>query len=218
MFVLIPTCLVLAGLFIYVQRKGYPVPALILKGLASLCFVVLGFLCSPGTLSARLILSGLCLGCAADVLLGLRSVFVQQKQMFFLAGGVVFFGGHLLYLAAVWPMLKYKALCVMISVLLTYILLRWLFDRIEAPKALKRFGAVYFGVFMLLNCAAVCNAITAPSAFSILLASGTLLFLCSDVILNLYSFGSGLGFGFRVLYSALYYIGQILIALSLLFL
>ena len=46
MYFLIPICLCLAGLFLWQESKKNYVPAVILKGLASLCFVILGGLLS----------------------------------------------------------------------------------------------------------------------------------------------------------------------------
>lgn len=214
MYALIPCCFLLAGGFLLCQRRNRPRLALLLKGLASLCFVALGFLCG----GFGLITAGLLLGCAADVLLGLRKLFPSRRTLFFLAGGVVFLCGHVLYLAAVRPRVQSPVLCVLLALLAGAALINWLFARIEAGKALKRFGCVYFGVFALLNTAAILNAITDPGGFTALFAGGTLLFISSDVILNLYSFGhERLGYPWRVAYSLLYYAGQLLIALSLRF-
>ena len=69
MIILILLCLVLAALFLWQESKEKYVPAVILKGMASLCFVILGILGSPGTHTAKLIVAGLILGCAADVML-----------------------------------------------------------------------------------------------------------------------------------------------------
>ena len=44
MYLLIPLCLCLAAVFLWQESKKNSVPAVILKGLASLCFVLLGFL------------------------------------------------------------------------------------------------------------------------------------------------------------------------------
>lgn len=216
MYLLIPCCLLLAGLYIRLQQKKRFVPALLLKSLASLCFVALGFLCAAG--AGRLVLAGLVLGCVADVLLGLRTVFEKGRQKLFLLGGVVFLGGHVLYLAAVWPSVRSRSLCVLLSVLATFCLLRLLLPQLRAGRALKCFGGVYFSVFVLLNTAAVCRAAAEPGAFSLLFAAGVFLFLCSDILLNLYSFGPRRRFGTRVLYCVLYYLGQLAIALSLRFL
>lgn len=103
---LIPACLIVAGIFIWQEKKENYVAADILKGIASLCFVLLGILCSPGTHPAKLIVAGLVLGCIADVLLNLRFVLKEKGQMVFLIGILVFLAGHIAYLAAVFPMAK----------------------------------------------------------------------------------------------------------------
>ena len=192
--------------------------AVALKGLASICFVLLGVCCSPGTHIARLIVTGLILGCIADVLLNLRMVFKEQGQKIFLFGILVFLSGHILYLAAVFPLAKHPVLCVVIGILLTALLMIWIFQRITAKKAFKIFGVIYIGAIVLLNCVAVSNLITSPSAFTAVFAAGSLLFLVSDIVLILNTFGPESRFRLRITNISLYYIGQILIALSLLFL
>ena len=68
---------------------------------------------------------------------------------------------------------------------------------------------------MLLNCVAVGNLIAAPSAFTALFAAGSLLFLISDIVLILNTFGKETRQSLRVTNISLYYVGQLLIALSL---
>lgn len=215
MIALIPGCLMFAILFLREQRRQHKRLAVVLKGLASLCFVALGLLSGARSQTARLIQAGLCLGCAADVILGLRNVFSNRRKVFFLAGGVVFLCGHILYLTSVWPLLERPVLCVITGLLAAWLLLRWLFRRLEIGRSLKAFGCVYFGFFLILESAAISNAFTAPGAVTACFALGTLLFLLSDIILNLYSFGTKRQYPCRVAYCLLYYIGQLLIALSL---
>ena len=76
---------------------------------------------------------------------------------------------------------------------------------------------VYVGAVVLLNCVAAANLIAAPSAFSALFAAGALFFLASDVVLILNTFGSETKRSLRVTNIMLYYVGQLLIALSLLY-
>ena len=211
-------CLVLAALFLYQEGKENYVPAVILKGLASLCFVVLGLICSPGTHTARLVVIGLVLGCIADVLLNLRMVFKEKGQLIFLVGILVFLSGHILYLAAVLPMSPNWILCFSVAAVLTTLLMIWLFKQITAKPAFKIFGVFYIGAIMLLNCVAVGNLIAAPSAFTGLFAAGAVFFLVSDVVLILNTFGPETKRSLRVTNISLYYIGQLLIALSLRFL
>ena len=81
--------------------------------------------------------------------------------------------------------------------------------------AFKIFGVVYIGAIMAMNCVACANLIQAPSAFSAVYMAGALLFLISDIVLILNTFGSKTRFSMRITNLSLYYIGQILIALSL---
>ena len=109
LYCLIPLCLCLAAVFLWQESKKNFVPAVILKGLASACFVILGFQLSDGSPAASMITAGLLLGCIADILLNLRLVFPKKGQLIFLVGIVVFLSGHILYLIAIlrgaarWP-------------------------------------------------------------------------------------------------------------------
>ena len=210
-------CLCLAALFMWTEKKENYMGAVILKGLASLCFVLVGVMAGNGGQLAKLIVTGLLLGCIADVLLNLRWVFPKKGQLIFLVGILVFLGGHVVYLAAVLPMADNWAVCVVVGVVLTALLMKWIFSKITAKKAFKIFGVFYLGAIMLLNCVAVSNLMTAPSAFTGLFAAGALLFLISDIVLILNTFGQKSKFSLRVTNLSLYYIGQLLIAWSMLY-
>lgn len=217
-YLLVPLCLCLAAVFLLQESKKRYVPAVVLKGLASACFVILGFLLSGGSPAAKLITAGLLLGCIADVLLNLRMVFPKKGQLIFLVGIVVFLSGHILYLIAILKGAAPWWICVIIGVILTALLMKWIFARITAKKAFKIFGIVYIGAIMLLNCLAIGNLIVSPSAFTAVFAAGAVLFLLSDIVLILNTFGKETQQGLRVMNISLYYVGQLLIALSLLYL
>ena len=217
-YLLIPLCLCLAAVFLLQESKKRFVPAVVLKGLASVCFVILGFLLSGGSPAAKLITAGLLLGCIADVLLNLRMVFPKKGQLIFLVGIVVFLSGHILYLIAILKGAAPWWICVIIGVILTALLMKWIFARITAKKAFKIFGIVYIGAIMLLNCLAIGNLIVSPSAFTAVFAAGAVLFLLSDIVLILNTFGKETRQSLRVMNISLYYLGQLLIALSLLYL
>ena len=218
MLLLIPLCLALAAVFLLRESREKFVSAVVFKGLASLCFVLLGLLCSDGSHVARMIVAGLILGCIADVLLNLRWVFREKGQLIFLVGILVFLGGHVLYLAAILPLCESRLVCCAAGVLLTALLMVWIFKRITAKKVFKIFGVVYIGAIMLLNCVAVGNLLASPSVFTGLFAVGALLFLVSDVVLILNTFGAESRQSLRITNIGLYYVGQLLIALSLRFL
>ena len=214
-YLLIALCSALAGIFLQKESRQQYVAAVILKGLASLCFVAIGLICSPGTHVANMIVAGLIIGCIADVMLNLRMVFKEKGQLIFLVGILVFLTGHILYLAAILPLCSYKAACIIIGIILTAILMVWIFKRVTAKPAFKIFGVVYIGAIMLLNCVAISNVIAAPSPFNIMFAVGAVFFLISDIVLILNTFGSEFRQSLRNTNISLYYIGQILIALSL---
>ena len=211
-------CLILACLFIIEENKEKYVAAVVLKGLASLCFVIVGAMAGDGSHLAKLVLTGLILGCIADVLLNLRWVIKEKGKLIFLVGILVFLSGHIVYLAAILPMSESWVLCFGIGIILTAGLMKWIFTKITAEKAFKIFGVFYIGAIVLMNCVAISNLITVPSAFTALFAAGAVLFLISDIVLILNTFGPESKFSLRITNLSLYYLGQLLIALSLLYL
>ena len=213
---LILVCIGLVLVFLYTEKNKQYISATILKGLASVCFVLLGLLCSPGTGTARMIVYGLITGAVADVLLNLRWVFPAKGQRIFLVGIVVFLVGHILYLAAVLPLSDRPVIGLGVSLVLTVLLLKWIFRQITAKPAFKIFGVIYIGAITLLNSVAFDNLLVNPSAFNGIFAVGALLFLVSDVVLILNTFGSEFKQSLRITNISLYYMGQLLIALSLL--
>ena len=215
LFVLLVLCAVLARIFLIEEAKEEYVKAVILKGLASLCFVIIGFTCDPGGHVPNLIVAGLVIGCVADVMLNLRMVFKEKGQLIFLVGILVFLTGHIMYLAAVLPLCPYKPACIISGLMLTALLMVWIFKRITAKPAFKIFGVVYIGAIMLLNCVAIGNAIAEQSPFNIVFAIGAVLFLVSDIVLILNTFGSEFRQSLRNTNISLYYAGQLLIAFSL---
>ena len=215
LFVLLVLCAVLARIFLIEEAKEEYVKAVILKGLASLCFVIIGFMCNPGNHVSNLIVAGLVIGCVADVMLNLRMVFKEKGQLIFLVGILVFLIGHIMYLAAVLPLCSYKPACIISGLVLTALLMVWIFQRITAKPAFKIFGVVYIGAIMLLNCVAIGNVIAAQSPFNLVFAIGAVLFLVSDIVLILNTFGSEFRQSLRNTNISLYYAGQLLIAFSL---
>ena len=155
-------CLCLAALFIWQEKKEKYVPAVVLKGLASLCFVIVGLMAGGADQMAKMIVIGLILGCIADVLLNLRWVFAEKGQLVFLVGILVFLGGHVVYLAAVLRLSTNRLIPIAVGIVLTAILMKWIFTRITAKKAFKVFGIFYIGAIVILNCVAIGNLITAP--------------------------------------------------------
>lgn len=215
MYILIPACLCIAALFVYQECQGRFGLSVILKGIASLCFVLLGFLASRHGLGSKAILTGLFLGAIADVLLNLRFVYPETGKKTFMAGILVFLCGHIAYLAAILPMNPQPWTALFSGCLLTLVLMKWILPKITAERTLKIFGVVYIGAIAILTSAAVVNLTASFSAFHLLFTAGAVLFLVSDIVLILNTFGPQYRFSMRITNLSLYYFGQILIALSL---
>lgn len=214
----VPICLVIMGVFIYYEHKEKYVAAVILKGLASLCFVAFGILCSIQALNmefSKMVKYGLILGLIADVLLNLRFVFKAKGKIVFLVGILVFLAGHVMYLCALVPGYNYALITVGLGVVASILILKWIFSQIEAEKAFKIFGVFYIGVIVVMNAFAIRNFILDSQMSNLIFLFGAISFLFSDIVLILNTFGKESKFSLRVINLTLYYVGQLLIAYSL---
>ncbi len=216
-FILIVLCAIFVGVFLYIETRKKYVSALIFKGLASVCFVLLGLLCSGGGEVARILVYGLILGCVADVLLNIRFVLKKKELLIYLLGIAVFLAGHIVYLIAILTISSNWPVCFVIGMILTVFLIIWMYKRITTSIKIKIAGAIYLEAIMLLNAVAIGNVIASRGSFTFVFALGTFLFLISDVLLILNTFGSNPKRSIRIIHILLYYAGQVLIALSLKF-
>lgn len=212
-------CLAVMAVYIYVEGLEKWTAAVILKGCASLLFVLLGFECSKvfaNTQFCKMVRIGLVLGLIADILLNLRFVFKAKGKIVFLVGILVFLAGHVLYLCALVPTVNNVLIPIIAGVILSALLLKWIFTKIEAEKAFKIFGVFYIGVIVIMNCFAFANlAQDITNTRYIVFTIGAVLFLASDIVLILNTFGKESKRSLRITNLVLYYLGQILIAFSM---
>ena len=206
--------------FIYIEHKEEYVGAVIFKGLASLMFIILGF----GGLAVvvdrsfgKLVVAGLILGGIGDVLLNLRFVFKDIGQKIFLVGILAFLAGHIVYLVALIPLSSSLLWGIIAGVIAAVGILVWIFKNITANKVFKIFGIFYIGAVVLMTAVAIGNVITYPTkATCWIYALGAILFTASDIVLIFNTFGGEEPkFSMRIANLSLYYVGQLLIALSL---
>lgn len=221
MIILILLGCALQALFIKVEHEERYVLADILKGSASLFFVLLGLLCfkeNPSSLS-RLLLIGLFFGMIGDILLNLRYVFPKNGQKIFLLGILAFLIGHILYLIALLQKADHTKVWyfVIIGAVLAALLLIYIFKTMEVKTAFKIFGIFYLGAVFIMTAVALGIAVSTPSKGAWIYAIGAVLFTASDVVLIFNTFSGVTKFSLRITNLTLYYIGQLLIALSLLY-
>ncbi|MBO7353434.1 MAG: lysoplasmalogenase [Lachnospiraceae bacterium] len=210
----------LQALFIDREHKKEYTAALILKSCASACFVILGFITARKAADAgfaRFVVLGLCLGMGGDILLNLRFLSEKKGNLIFLIGILVFLSGHVMYLAALIPMCKNIVPGLVLGAVFTAVILLWIFSQITAKPAFKIFGVFYIGAIVIMTTIAIMNLIAGFSVMKLIFAVGAVLFLLSDIILIINNFGGKNSKQLRTMNLALYYIGQLCIAICLLF-
>ncbi len=208
----------LQGLFIFTEHREKYLLADILKGSASLIFVLIGLKAYQTVNFAfnRQLLIGLVFGLIGDVLLNLRYVFPKQGQKIFLIGIVAFLIGHIMYLLALIPQARHILwYCAIPGAVAAACLLAYIFKTMEVKKAFKIFGIFYLGAVFIMTAIAIGIAIFTPSRRAIIYAVGAILFTASDVILIFNTFSGVTRFSMRIMNLTLYYLGQILIAVSM---
>ncbi|MDO4501319.1 MAG: lysoplasmalogenase [Erysipelotrichaceae bacterium] len=214
------TGIILQAAFIMVEHKEKYVLADILKGLASLMFVIIGLIgykqFTTDSFGLKIVI-GLLFGLIGDILLNLRFVFEKIGQKIFLVGILAFLIGHILYLLALIPIAVNLLLCVAIGALLAGLLLAYIFKTMEVKKAFKIFGVFYLGAVIIMTVIAIGIALSTGIRHDVIYAIGAILFTASDIVLIFNTFSGTTKFSLRITNLSLYYIGQLLIAFSLFF-
>lgn len=208
--------MILQGLFILQEKNKKYVAADILKGLASLMFVLIGVIgysaIKPSDFGCKL-LAGLIFGMIGDIVMNLRFVLPGDAgQKAFLGGILAFLIGHVLYLLALIPISIHLVPSIIIGVILAAGLLTYIFKTMEVKTAFKIFGIVYLGAIIIMTVMAIDIAIFNSAPQNIVYAIGAVLFTASDIVLIFNTFSGKTVFSKRVLNLSLYYVGQLLIA------
>jgi len=221
---LIILCFALMSVFIYFEFKKKYGLAVLFKGLASAVFILFGYLSIKITTDTTLfvfnnrILIGLILGGIADICLNLRFVFKKNGSIVFLIGILFFMAGHVLYVLAQCLFLDQVWWLILIAVALTAITLFIIFKFIDAKTAFKAFGVLYIGAIMIMTVLSIAVLINRFDVHNILFVVGAISFLASDIVLIVNTFGNLNKKSLRITNLSLYYLGQLLIGLSLQFL
>ena len=132
-FVLSIIGVMLQALFITVEHKEKYVPAVVLKGCASLMFVIIGIIAYRSNPSSfgKMVLLGLIFGALGDVLLNLRFLSEKYGQKIFLAGIAVFFTGHIMYLISLIPLSDSLVISLVCGAVCAALLLAYIFHKMK---------------------------------------------------------------------------------------
>ena len=214
-------CAVTAHFFLRAGWREDYRRALLLKGTASLCFVLLGAvnrrLC-PDDLFGLIIQMGLCLGFLGDELLAMRYIKPERHDFFFSWGAAAFAAGHLMYLDALFQ--HGSSLSLALPVFVLGVGASWLYQRLKKTNAGKlRFPSMlYIAMVVFMASVACAAAVRGFSVGLLLFAAGGICFAVSDNLLCAYCFGTAHSRAVDRVIHITYYAAQLLIAWSLRFL
>ena len=221
-------CMIITVAFCVLRATKATFYSLTLKILASLCFIfsailalsIGGFESVPGIL----ILVGLICGLAGDIILDLKVMYPAKNDVLFLTGTASFAVGHVFYFVALLLVnLSASTISLAWAIPVSLVLAVGLAIAIQlvSKKMNMEFGKVRWAVvgysivlaFMLFY--SICVAILVPMVW--IFAAGMLVFLLSDLILSMQYFGGKTQKSFVYYNHILYYLGQIMFALFILF-
>lgn len=126
--------------------------------------------------------------------------------------------GHIIYLIAVIPSAKNIVIDCAIGAIIAAALLAYIFKTMKVKIAFKIFGIFYLGAIIIMTTMAIDAAIAAPVLKNLLFAFGAVLFTASDIVLIFNTFSGNETFPRRITNLSLYYVAQICIAITTMFL
>ena len=208
-------------MFIYTEKKEEMKKALLLKMLAASLFVIAGFIgfqeCTDKRFAFFIVL-GLIFGWFGDFFMNYRFLSPKQKPVF-LIGAMSFFINHIFYIVSLTPFMigtLVKAILVTGVALVT--VTHWIVKQAEAGLGLKIFGHVYLSTLTFITAETFVMFLMDPHNMGILvMCIGAALFTVSDYILILNAFSNKKKAWMRPANLIAYYLGQIMIACSLMY-
>lgn len=210
--VLIIIGIILQGLFIYNDNKYHNGLSIVLKTLASLCFVILSFrLCKK----IILVNYALILDCLGDFILILRNISPKKyKDLIFVSGTISFFIGHILlsvYLCKLNPNAIKFGIVINLILFLGFAL--YYLKTLTAPIGMKILGGTYLFMIMFTSGLSISNYIDIQSSSNLLFMIASIIFITSDLILMAHKFNPNSKNYLQPTYRVLYYVSQIMLAL-----
>ena len=218
-FILVALCATLVGLFLKAFYDKAFIKALVLKGLASICFVALGAIsCFSGQLSPTrlLIFIGLCFGIVGDEVIALCQVDPSRDTLWFIGGGSFFLVGHVFYVISLFSLGNPSWIALAISYVAMICLglaynkrRKFLCGEMKIPLGLYLAAVTFVGA-LAIGC--FVGRLTLGTA---LFAIGGVLFTLSDNTLFAYKLGEEPRFSQNIILHVTYYVAQILFAWSI---
>ena len=216
-------CILCAAVFIIRRSFKKDVISLLLKTLSSICFVILGFCASlwAGNFERTgIIIIGLVFGMLGDIFLDLKYIDLPNTAAYTAAGFASFIFGHMFFITFITnhnPEFAAGKTAALIAGIAGGILIY------TTPKLMKlnygRFrliSAFYAAVLIFITVYSGIKAINNTTYFTLMFFTGLVCFLLSDLVLCEIYFGENKDTPLMsALNHSLYYIAQIMIAVSI---
>ena len=214
-------CLFFGVKFTRVTEENDNVKAVLFKGLTTVCCIVIAAIAVFHTTNkhfAVLVMFGVFFGFLGDELLALRFVFTEKFNLCFLSGALSFLVGHVFYVIALYGIAP-KAWIAAIPLLIISMLLELQNSKKHNLNMGKLFIplAGYCAFVCFMGCSAVGSAIFNFSLGTFLFGIAGVSFIISDSILSVQCFSGNPTNGKNRALHITYWLAQLLISLSPLF-
>lgn len=215
-------------LFCWFRSEKASISSLVLKTISSVCFILCGVFATKtvgGSSFNLLIIVGLIFGLIGDIILDLKIMYPEQSNQYFVVGTSAFAIGHFFYfLSAVlyninmisshllWNILASVGVAILLTLAIIF----------SSKKMGLNFGKMFYivvGYSVILTFMvsfSISIAIFCPMFW--IFACGMILFFASDLVLSMQYFGGKDQKVWIWVNHVLYYLAQVMIALSILFL
>lgn len=207
---LIVVGMVIDTLFIINDNKYHNGLSIILKTLASLCFVLLGIHNYKG--NGLLVIVALSFDMLGDFILILRNINKKHKDLIFVSGTISFLIAHILF-SIYLITLNHKAikLGIIFNLIFFTIFAFTYLRKLNIDLKMKIFGSTYVFFIMFTSGISISNFIYNASFSNLLFMIASIIFVSSDLVLIVHKFMKSTN-TLQIIYRVLYYISQLLLA------
>lgn len=226
-YVVLSVGVVISLIFCFNRSKGYSVNNLIFKSVSSLCYLLTAVFALITNYKAytygSLVIMGGALGLVGDILLDLKGIYKNEEKIYLKGGFIFFLIGHIFYFCAVIYSIKMKWYLVLIAAVVSVIIGVLTVASANLMKvhygAYRRIVAVYVAFLAMTSIISIIAVfVTHFQKAYVIMAIGSILFLLSDAVLSNTFFGRGKDKPIHLFINHfLYYVGQYLIAASVMF-
>ena len=210
-----------AAVFLNLTKDGARPITVVVKGLASLQFFILGLAANIvyGGKSTNYIVIALALGLSGDVFLEVSEATVKPKTWFFVLGTLFFAAEHVLIavnLIIANPEIWLPSL-IFFAVSYSVVIITVLSTKPVVNKRMLALGLSYFVLVCAMGGCCFGTAVTSYNEGNLSLMIGGIFFIISDALLAVYRFSKPEKFSLNTALIYFYYAAQLFIASSIYF-